>query len=113
MYDGDSETIALLRAIRENTREIADLLEVGHGAELRRRLASRLTDERKRSVYQQSIDDISARDLAKAAGVSDKTVRDWWKEWFRAGLLRPAATEGRYQRKYDLDRLALGEEGSS
>lgn len=102
--------LALLRAIDRNTRDIADLLEVGYGPQLRRILSPVISDPRKRAVYEGSNGLMSSREIAQAAGVSDKTVRDWWKEWYKEGLLRPAELEGRYVRKYDLTRLSLGEE---
>ena len=110
MYDSQAESVELLRGIERNTRDIADLLEVAYGNELRRRLTAVLTDGRRRLVYQGSDGDSSARQLAALAKVSDTTVRDWWKEWLRAGLMRPAQVEGRFVRKYDLERLSLGEE---
>lgn len=113
MLDPQSETVDLLRAIERNTRDIADLLEVGYGAQLRRRLAPILSDQRKRNAYQATDGDASSRDVGRVAGVSDKTIRDWWRDWSKAGLLRPADTEGRFIKKYDLQRLALGEEDSS
>lgn len=112
MYES-KEIADLLRIIAQNTRDVADLLEVAYGPQLRRILAPVLSDSRKRAVYEASTGELSSREVAQKAGVSDKTVRDWWREWFKAGLLRPAGVEGRFIKKYDLDRLALGEEATS
>jgi len=110
MYQEEGEVVALLRVIARNTRDIADLVEVGYGSQLRRMLAPILGDAKKRAAYEASSGELSSREVGKIAGVSHKTVRDWWKEWSGAGLLRPTAVEGRYARKYDLDRLALAED---
>lgn len=113
MFDAQSEMVALLRAVERNTRDIADLLEVAYGAQLRGILQPVLTDERKRIAYEATDGELSSRDVGRAAGVSDKTIRDWWRDWFRSGLLRRAETEGRFVKKYDLERLSLGEEADT
>jgi len=113
MYEPQGEIVALLRAIERNTRDIADLLEVGYGPQLRRILSAVTSDSRKRMVYEASDGLASSREIASRAGVSDRTVRDWWHDWSKAGLLRPAGVEGRFIKKYDLNRLALGEEATA
>lgn len=109
MYE-NTEVTNLLRAIAQNTRDIADLLEVAYGPQLRRLLLPVVSDPRKRAVYEASTGQLSSREVASRASVSDKTVRDWWRDWYRAGLLRPSDLPGRFSRKYDLARLSLGEE---
>ena len=110
MFDAQSEMVTLLRAVERNTRDIADLLEVAYGSQLMRILQPVLRDGRKKIAYQATNGEFSSREVARAADVSDKTIRDWWRDWFKAGLLRPADTEGRFIKKYDLQRLALAEE---
>ena len=105
------EVVELLRVIAANTREIADLLEVAYGADLKRRLAPVLSDRKKTDVYKLSTGELSTRQIAQQVGISDKTVRDWWREWAAAGLMKSSAVEGRFARRYDPVRLGFVQEG--
>jgi transposase-like protein len=105
------EVIELLQAIADNTREIADLLEIAYGAELKRRLAPVLSDRKRTEVYSLSTGELSTRQIAQRVGVSDKTVRDWWRDWAAAGLMKGGAVEGRFVRRYDPGKARLVEGG--
>jgi hypothetical protein len=105
------EVIQVLQAIADNTREIADLLEIAYGTELKRRLAPVLLDRKRTQVYTLSTGELSTRQIAERVGVSDKTVRDWWRDWAAAGLMKGGAVEGRFVRRYDPSKAGLVEGG--
>ena len=98
----ESRTVELLEAIATNTREIATWLRVAYGAELKEKLEALLDDPRKVIAYEYSDGENSSRAVAHAAGVSGKTIRDWWREWMEEGIVEPSSVEGRFRRHFSL-----------
>ncbi len=52
------------------------------------------TDQEKR-VYELSIGEYTSPQIGKAVGVTDQTVRNYWKKWARAGVVRPSEKAGK------------------
>ena len=104
---GDSRAIELLEEISANTREIAGWLQFAYGFELKKKVQLLLDDPRKLVAYESSTDENSSRAVAQAAGVSDKTVRDWWREWLSQDIVEPGSVEGRFRRRFSLGRLGI------
>lgn len=103
----NAELIKVLQAIERNTKEIANWLQIAYGAELKKRLDILLDDERKRLAYHYSTEENSSRVVAQLSGVSDASVRTWWREWAELGLVELASIPGRFKRRYDLARLGI------
>jgi hypothetical protein len=97
----------LLVAIERNTSEIADWLQVAYGAELKAKLESILTDDKKKRAYYHSVLNNSSRGVAELSGTSHAAIQAWWKEWSDAGIVAGPSEEARYTRKYDLVRLGI------
>ena len=97
----------LLEAIERNTRAIVGLLELAYAEQIRAKLESVVSDPKKVAAYQSSLKENSSRQVATLAGASDKSVRDWWKEWSDLGLVEETTTAGRFQRKFDLRRYGV------
>ena len=103
----DAAVEQLLRRIEANTKEIAEWLQLAYGDLLRERLERVLSDGKRRLAYQTSTGD-SSRAVAAVAKVSDRSIREWWKEWADLGLVEETPVEGRFRRKFDLRRLGVG-----
>ena len=106
-YLAEESVIDLLTKIEANTRGIANWLQIAYGAELRRRLQAILSDKRRRLVYESSVDENSSRTVSQLAGVSDRTVREWWREWSDMELVEPASVPGRFRKKFSLAELGV------
>jgi len=104
---GDSRAIELLEEISANTREIVSWLRVAYGSQLKEKVQVLLDDPRKLVAYESSTDENSSRAVAQVAGVSARTVRDWWKEWSEQEIVEPGSVEGRFRRRFSLRRLGI------
>jgi len=96
----------------ENTallREILKWIRFAGMKEVSNVLSTTLDSPQKRRIYQMSDGDNSSRDIAKAADVSDGTVRNYWRAWAKAGIMEPikAGTGDRYKRTFDLEELGI------
>jgi len=96
----------------ENTallREILKWIRFSGMKEVRNVLSTTLDTPQKRRIYQLSNGDNSSRDIAKATHVNDKTVRNYWRVWAKAGIAEPikVGTGDRYRRTFDLEELGI------
>ena len=105
--DAEQQSVELLRDIAANTRDISLWLRLAYGAELKQKLERLLDSPRKRVVYEHSDGDRSTRALAALGGVGDKTIREWWREWFEQDIVEPADVEGRFRRLFSLRKLGI------
>jgi len=105
--EGDSRAIELLEEISANTREIASWLQVAYGSQFKEKVQVLLDDPRKLVAYEFSTGENTTRGVAQVAGVSDKTIRDWWREWLEEGIVEPGPVEGRFRRRFSLERLGI------
>lgn len=70
-------------------------------------LQERLEGETQKLVYHLS-DGRSSEDVAKGAGVSGQTVRNYWRVWFTSGIVAPSKKyKGRFEKVFNLDDLGI------
>ena len=79
---GDADLAALLRELRV-------WLKLSFWRPVRERIESVLDDERKLLAYEATDGHASTRDVGRIAGVDQKTVSNWWREWMREGIVEP------------------------
>ena len=66
-----------------------------------------LSKDAEKIVYQQS-DGKTSREIAALAGVSDFSVRNYWKRWNVEGLVIPSNKfKGRYERVFSLEDFGI------
>lgn len=98
--DGQKEE---LTRIAETLDELLALKRMETMDQARSALQRALPGDSHRLIYQASTGG-SSREVAEIAHVSDKAVRDNWKRFFRAGLMREdRQTKGRFVRTFDLE----------
>jgi len=50
----------------------------------------------------------ASREIAKLSGLSDFTIRSYWKKWNSMGLVFPSTKfKGRYERAFSLDEFGI------
>ena len=103
----NSRTVELLEAIVANTREIATWLQMAYGAQLKEKLETLLDDPRKLIAYEYSDGESSTRAVGQRAGVSEKAIRDWWRQWMEHDVVEPTSVGGRYRRRFSLRRFGI------
>lgn len=74
---------------------------------MRDELTKALASDKRRPVYELSTGEAGTREIAKAAGVGAGTVSRYWTEWDRAGLVRPAGSQGRVAHITSLASLGM------
>src|SRR5262245_44771390 len=100
-----TETEALALLVVE-LREANLWLRVLAAPVLRERIENTLTSPKERLVYQASTGG-SVRDVEEATGVSKSSVQNYWGRWAAAGIMRPSAAAGRYERLVDLRSVGI------
>ena len=68
-------------------RELRVWLKLSLWGMVRERVESILDDERKLLAYEATDGHASTRDVGRLAGVDQKTVSTWWREWMREGIV--------------------------
>lgn len=97
-----------------DTKRIIELLEESlkwqrfEGAQLAKKiLRDLLSKDVDKLVYQHS-DGKGSKEVAALAGVSDFTVRNYWKKWNTEGLVVPSQKfKGRYERVFSLEDFGI------
>ncbi len=102
MMGEDSEQIKLLCEILKWTR-FSGMREVKPTP-----LAA-LDTSQKRLIYQLSDGKKGSIEIAKVTGVSDWTVRNYWRIWSHVGLVEPLRAGGgnRFRRAFDLEDFGI------
>lgn len=106
------------KEILETLREIAKWVRLYGIQTVRSLFEETLNREIDRLIYHYS-DGRPSIEIAKLAGVSDFTVRSYWKKWSAIGIMVPSQKfKGRYERLFSLEELgievpATNEQGSS
>jgi Fic family protein len=50
----------------------------------------------------------SSEEIAKAAGVSSQTVRNYWRSWYTSGIVSPSKKyKGRFEKVFNLEDLGI------
>ncbi|MCP8309409.1 MAG: helix-turn-helix domain-containing protein [archaeon] len=72
-------------------------------------LLSLLDSETKRIIYHLSDGEKSSGDIGKMSGVSDQTVRNYWRDWFTKGIVEPKSVKGgtRYKKVFSLEDFGI------
>ncbi|MEX2193024.1 MAG: hypothetical protein WD717_06565 [Nitrosarchaeum sp.] len=97
-----------------DTKRIIELLEEFvkwqrfEGAQLAKKiLRDLLAKDVDKIIYQHS-DGRGTKEIAALAGVSDFTVRNYWKKWNTEGLIVPSQKhKGRYERVFSLEDFGI------
>lgn len=97
-----------------DTKRIIELLEESvkwqrfEGAQLAKKiLRDLLSKDADKLVYHHS-DGKGSKEVAALAGVSDFTVRNYWKKWNTEGLVVPSQKfKGRYERVFSLEDFGI------
>jgi len=98
----DSEQVRLLREILKWTR-FSGMQGVKDA------LNKMLDSEQKRLIYYLSDGKKGSAEIGKAAGVSDWTVRNYWKNWARNGLVEAikAGAGDRYRHSFEVEDFGI------
>ncbi|MCB2141236.1 hypothetical protein KQH27_00850 [bacterium] len=75
----------------------------------RNELRRALDTDQKRVIYNLSDGEKGSQEISKLSGLSDFTVRAYWKEWSKRGLVDPINVRGgtRYKSSFDLEEFGL------
>jgi len=98
----ENDQIALLR-------EIVKWLRFAGMKEVKTVLTSALDTEQKKLVYHLSDGGKSSLDIAQQSGVSDFTVRNYWKQWSKLGIVEAikVGRGDRYVKTFDLEDFGI------
>ena len=102
MTSGSDEQTQLLR-------EILKWIRFAGMKEVKVVLSSTLDSETKIVIYHLSDGDKGSREIAEASGVSDWTVRNYWKSWARFGIVEPikVGRGERYKKAFELEDFGI------
>jgi transposase len=98
----DNEQITLLK-------EIAKWLRFSGMKEVKSVLASALDNDQKKLVYHLSDGNNGSVEVAQQSGVSDSTVRSYWKQWSKVGIVEAMKVRrgDRYKKAFDLEDFGM------
>jgi len=98
----DNEQITLLR-------EIVKWLRFAGMKEVKAVLTSALNSDQKKLVYHLSNGNKGSVEIAQESGVSDFTVRSYWKQWSKLGIVEAmkVGRGDRYVKTFDLEDFAI------
>ncbi|MDP1694485.1 MAG: hypothetical protein Q8L34_03010 [Candidatus Woesearchaeota archaeon] len=78
------------------------------GAQLAKKILRELLSKDPEKIVYQYSDGRGSRDIATVAGVSDFSVRSYWKKWNSEGLVIPSKKfRGRYERIFSLEDFGI------
>ena len=103
------DVVALLTRNQHTLDEMLMWLRITGAEKARNTLESALDTSEKRLVYQLS-DGRTTREINAASGVSIATISNYWKRWFRIGLMKKVIVKGggeRHFRAFDLEDLGV------
>jgi hypothetical protein len=98
----DNEQITLLR-------EIAKWLRFTGTKDVKSVLASALDNDQKKLVYHLSDGNNGSVEIAQQSGVSDFTVRNYWKQWSKLGIVEAIKVRrgDRFKKAFDLEDFGM------
>lgn len=78
------------------------------GAQLAKKILRELLSKDTEKIVYQCSDGKTSREIAELAGVSDFSVRNYWKKWNIEGLVVPSNKfKGRYERVFSLEDFGI------
>lgn len=98
----DNEQITLLK-------EIAKWLRFAGMKEVKSVLETALDTDQKKLVYHLSDGDKGSLEIAQQTGISDSTVRSYWKQWSKVGIVEVMKVRrgDRYRKAFDLEDFGI------
>lgn len=100
---------ATLDDIAATLEEILTWLKISGTEKVRNLLQTALDTSEKRRVYQLS-DGKTTREINAVCGVGASTVSNYWKKWYKLGLMKKVAVKGggeRHFRAFDLEDYGI------
>jgi transposase len=93
----------------EILREILKWIKFAGAKEVKNVLLATLDNEQKRLIYHLSDGNRGSLEIAKAAGISDTTVRRYWASWARQGIVESLKVRGgeRYKKSFELEDFGI------
>ena len=93
----------------EILKEMLKWLKFAGLKEVRSVLTSTLDTEQKRLVYHMSDGELGSVPIGKAAKISDWTVRAYWQNWGRLGIMEPIKKGAgeRYKKVFKLEDFGI------
>ena len=104
-----------MKAAQDNESELSVLKEIlkwtrfAGMKEVKAVLTSTLDTEQKKLVYHLSDGDKGSVEIANQSGVSDFTVRNYWKQWSNVGVVEAMrmGRGDRYKKSFDLGDFGI------
>jgi len=77
--------------------------------ETKKKLLEILDTDEKKTAYELSDGINSGRSIAREIGVGNKTIGNWWKKWFEAGLIEQTEKYrgGQYKKLCSLTKMGI------
>lgn len=96
--------------VEELLSEILKWIRFAGTKEVKGVLTSALDTEQKKLVYHLSNGDNGSVGIANQSGVSDFTVRTYWKQWSKLGIVEAIKIRrgDRYKKSFDLEDFGIG-----
>lgn len=86
---------ALLAELLSVQRELLTWTRFEGMQKLKPVLESLLKTDQAKKVYELSTGEYTSVQIGKAVGVTDQTVRNYWKKWTRAGVVKVSGRTGK------------------
>ena len=95
--------------VEELLSEILKWIRFSGAKEVKGVLTSALDTDQKKLVYHLSDGDNGTVEIANQSGVSDFTVRTYWKQWSKLGIVEAIKVRrgDRYKKSFDLEDFGI------
>lgn len=95
--------------VEELLSEILKWMRFAGAKEVKGVLTSALDTDQKKLVYHLSDGDKGTVEIANQSGVSDFTVRTYWKQWSKLGIVEAIKVRrgDRYKKSFDLEDFGI------
>ena len=98
----------VLKDILDILTEIRDMLRVGTMPDIQKVLSNALKTEAQLSAYDLSDGKRTQVEIAKAVGMDQKSVSNWWRRWNQIGITVESDSFARRQKKvFDLAAYSI------
>jgi Fic family protein len=106
MSEQSNETLSEQTAL---LREIVKWLRFTGMKEVKSVLGAALDNDQKKLVYHLSDGNNGCVEIAQQSGVSDFTVRNYWKQWSKLGIVEAIKVRrgDRYKKSFDLEDFGM------